>query len=315
MNYLSTEKRTLVTAALCEGVGVRATGRITGTDKDTVARLALQVGEGYARLHNKLFVRLKPNVLELDEAWSFVHTKQAHVRASDPDEYGDQYSFIALDAESKLIPSYHVGKRRAKDTQGFLLDLESRCLTKPQITTDGFRPYIKAIAAAFGPDADYAQCIKEYLAECSAEASRRYSPAKEVHVERVLISGEPDEDHINTSFVERQNLTLRMLARRWTRLTGAFSKSLRNHRAAMDLYVGYYNLCWAHETLKEEGATPKAPMTPRSPAMAAGVTTEIWTVERFTRECLALSLSIPPERVGDTMFKWRVQERMQERRR
>lgn len=308
MPSLPLAKRTAVVAALCEGVGLRAAGRILSIDKDTVARIALQVGEGYARLHDKMFVRLSPKAVELDEAWSFVHTKQAHMKDGDPDDYGDQYSFIALDADAKAIISYHVGKRRTRDTHGFLLDLASRCLTKPQVTTDGFRPYVKAVEKAFGKDADYAQCIKEYLSECTAEASRKYSPAQKINVERILISGEPDEDAISTSYVERQNLTLRMLTRRFTRLTNGFSKALRNHRAAMDMYVGYYNLCWEHSTLSGPGK-------PRSPAMASGVADSVWSVERFTEMCTQQALAKAPDRVGDRMFQWRLRDRMQERRR
>jgi IS1 family transposase len=306
-NHLSEEKQALVVAALCEGVGIRATARIVDVNRETVGKLALAVGEGCARLHDTLFVRLAPARVELDEAWSFVHTKQAKLKEDDNPDYGDQYSFVALDADTKAVIAYHVGKRTAANTQGFLLDLASRVTTKPQITTDGLSQYVKAVARAFGPDADYAMCIKEYLAACSVEASRRYSPAEAVHVERIRVSGEPDDAAISTAYVERQNLTLRMLTRRFTRLTNGFSKVLRNHRAAMDMYVGYYNLCWVHETLA-------AGAVPRTPAMAAGVARERWDVARFTRECLVLALA-EPARVTNPAFDLGLQDRFRSRRR
>ena len=276
-NYLSAEKRAQVVAMLCEGVGGRAIGRIADVNRETVGKIGREVGEGYARLHDKLFVGMKPERLELDE----------EARTADTADHGDQYLYIGIDADKKAILAYHVGKRTAANTQGFMVDLASRVLTSPQITTDGFRQYIPAIDRAFGPDADYAMCIKEYLAVCSVEAARRYSPNTTVAVERIKISGDPDEDHISTAFVERQNLTLRMLTKRFSRLSNGFSKNLRNHRAAVDLYVGYYNLCWQHETL---GMTP---------AMAVGATKERWTAQKYMDECMRYSMSYPPDRIGE----------------
>lgn len=290
-NYLSSDRRGQIVAMLCEGMGIRPTERVVNAHRDTIMRLGRDVGEGYVKLHNQLFVNLRPKRLELDEAWSFVHTKQGRLEDGDPKDWGDQYSFIALDADRKAIVAYHVGKRTKANTIGFALDLSTRIVTNPQITSDGFDSYIDAINIAFGEDVDYAMLIKQYVAECAIEASERYQPAKAIVTEKRVISGEPDEELINTAYVERQNLTLRMLTRRFNRLTNAHSKTLRNHRAAMDLYVGYYNFCWEHGSLK------------KTPAMAAGVADRVWTVEDLINECLYYSDPyMPPERPGNKQY-------------
>ena len=303
-NYLSSDRRGQIVAMLCEGMGIRPTERVVNAHRDTIMRLGRDVGEGYVKLHNQLFVNLRPKRLELDEAWSFVHTKQGNLQEDDPRDWGDQYSFIAMDSDTKAILAYHVGKRTKANTIGFALDLSTRILTQPQITSDGFDSYIDAINIAFGPDIDYAMLIKQYVAQCSVEASERYQPSKPVVTEKRVISGEPDEEFINTAFVERQNLTLRMLTRRFNRLTNAHSKTLRNHRAAMDMYVGYYNLCWEHSTLKQ------------TPAMAAGVTDHVWTVEELAKECLFLGNPLyPPERPGHERYAEFLKDRARERER
>jgi len=302
-NTLILHKQVSAIAMLCEGMGIRPTERVLGVHRDTIMRLGRDIGEGYARLHDELFVNLSPSRIKLDEAWSFVYKKQARLEPGDSEDYGDQYSFIGIDADKKAILAYHVGKRNGPNTMGFALDLASRVKTKPQITSDGFEPYVKAVKAAFGAGTDYAMLIKKYKTECSDLAALRYRPSEISGTEKRVISGEPSEEDINTAFVERQNLTLRMLTRRFNRLTNAHSKILRNHRAAMDLYVGYYNLCWKHETLK------------CTPAMAMGVTNEPWDVDRFVRECRALSKpSEPPVRPGhvhyaEHMFRERERKR------
>lgn len=302
-NYLSSDKQSTIISMLCEGMGIRPVERVTNAHRDTIMRLGRDVGEGYARLHNKMFVNLTPNRIELDEAWSFVHTKQGNLEDGDPKDHGDQYSFIALDSETKAILAYHVGKRTKANTIGFSLDLASRCVTEPQITSDGFDSYKDAIKIAFGPDADYGMLIKQYQAECAVEAAIRYQSAKVSEVKKIVVSGEPNEDDINTAYIERQNLTLRMLTRRFNRLTNAHSKTLRNHRASMDLYVGYYNFCWVHSTLK------------KTPAMAAGVAREAWGVDRLVRECRYLSEPYnPPKRPGEERYAEYLRERQKERR-
>ena len=289
MYVLPLEKQKTVIAALCEGSSIRGTARIVNSHRDTVMRLGLAVGEGYARLHDKLFLKLHSNYIEVDEAWSFVMKKQKRVLRSDPPEYGDQYSYIAMDADRKAIISYLVGKRTTDTTVSFALDLRGRVLGHPQITSDGYPPYVMAVDIAFGMTADYAMLVKHYDAECTVEAARRYSPNEVTSVDKKIVFGHPDLAHISTSYVERQNLTLRMLTRRFTRLTNGFSKVLRNHAAAMDLYVGWYNLCRKHETLG--GITP---------AMAMGVTDHVWEQGEFIGECLALTdARHPPVRFGE----------------
>lgn len=291
-NYLPLDKQATIVAMLCEGMGIRPIERVTNVHRDTIMRLGRDVGEGYCRYHDRHFINLTPASVELDEAWSFVFKKQAKLDQDDPKEYGDQYSFIALDSDSKAILAYHVGKRNGPNTLGFALDLANRVKGSPQLTSDGFEPYVKSIKAAFGSDADYAMLIKEYKTACSAEAAVRYTPSEVREVKKIPISGEPKEEDINTAFVERQNLTLRMLTRHFNRLTNAHSKTLRNHQAAMDLYVGYYNLCWVHASLK------------RTPAMAVGVTNEQWDVRRYVQECLRFAKpDEPPTRPGHEHYE------------
>lgn len=283
-----------IVSMLCEGMGIRAIERVTGVHRDTIMRLGRDVGEGYARLHDELFRKLNPKHVELDEAWSFVHTKQAHVSKGDPREYGDQYSYVALDADTKVIIAYLVGKRNAASTVMFAYDLRERLVMgcNPQLSSDGFQPYINAVAAAFGLDANYAMIIKRYAVDCAVEAKRRYSAARVVESEKRVISGHPVSSKIDTSLVERQNLTLRMLTRRFTRLVNAFSKILRNHAAAMDLYVGYYNLCLIHGAL---GTTP---------AVAARVVKKPWTLEELVVACLdRADPDNPPVRAGSQDYE------------
>lgn len=291
MNLLPFPKRVTAIASLCEGQSIRATARILKAHHNTIMRLGRDVGEGYARLHDQLFVGLRPAFIEVDEAWSFVGKKQARRTKLDPPEFGDQYSYIAMDADRKAIISYLVGKRNEQTTATFAADLRGRVLGHPQITTDGFEPYVKAIMLAFGRSVDYAMLVKTYSADCSVEAKRRYSPNKVVDEEYEVIIGHPDLGRISTSYIERQNLTLRMLTRRFTRLTNGFSKILRNHCAAMDMYVGYYNLCRVHETLG------------KTPAMAMKVTKHAWTVDELVTECLKLSdRENPPIRMGSQRY-------------
>lgn len=293
MNLLPFPKRATIIRALCDGNSIRGTSRIVGVDKNTVMWLGRDVGEGYARLHDELFQGLQCKAIEVDEAWSFVKKKQKRVSLKDAPECGDQYAYVALDAKHKGIIAYLLGKRNKHTTATFAADLRSRVEGKAQITSDGFHPYVKAITTAFGRrGVDYAQLIKSYGAECTVETSRRYSPNAVVDQEVKIILGHPDLGRISTSYVERQNLTLRMLTRRFTRLTNGFSKILRNHAAAMDLYVGYYNLCREHETLG------------KTPAQAHKVTKAPWTVEQFVTECLKRAdREHPPLRLGDQRYK------------
>ncbi len=263
MNILPFEKQVSAIAALTEGCSIRATERLTDTHRDSIMRLGVRVGEGCARLHDRMMRDLQVPILEFDEIWGYVGKKQRRTEAAETDK-GDQYTFTALDATSKAIISFVTGKRTEANTRAFVNDVWERIINRPQITTDGFGPYIEAVAECFGDGADFAQLVKHYAADHSVEAKRRYSPPQVVRVDRMVVSGRPR--HVSTSYVERSNLTLRMQQRRFTRLTNGFSKKLRNHRAAVALYVAHYNLCRVHETIR------------MTPAMALGVTDHIWTI-------------------------------------
>lgn len=257
MNILPFDRQIQAISALTEGVSIRATERLTAIHRDTVMRLGVRVGEGCQRLHDGLFRDLQVPVLEFDEIWSYVGKKQARTQIGEI-EKGDQYTYTALASTSRAIIAYRVGKRDEDTTRAFVNNVWERIINRPQISTDGFGPYIVAIEEAFGDGADYAQLIKNYSADHGVEAKRRYSPAQVVRVERRVISGRRDR-HISTSLVERSNLTFRMQQRRFTRLTNGFSKKLANHKAAVALFIAHYNLCRVHESLRV------------TPAMAAGI--------------------------------------------
>jgi len=266
MNYLSREKQIEVIAALCEGVGIRTAARLTGVNRGTVGSLALRVGLGCMELHDRLMVGIRTDRLELDEAWSFVAKKQKNVLRHEINAKGDQYVFIAMAGTQKAIISWGVGKRNMESTMDFLHDLRGRVIGQPEISTDGFHPYRMAIRDAFGDSASHGVIVKTYsVTHLVKEAQGRYSPAAVVAVSKEVVTGDPDQ-YVSTSYVERQNLSLRMSNRRFTRLTNGFSKKLDNHVAAVALYVAHYNLCRTHEALRT------------TPAKALGVADRAWTV-------------------------------------
>jgi len=288
VNNLSREKQIEIIAALCEGVGQRAVTRLTGCDRKTVARLALRVGRGCQELHDRLMVGIRVNRLELDEAWSFVGKKQKNVLRHEINAKGDQYIFIGMAGTQKAIISWGVGKRNTESTMDFLHDLRSRVIGQPEISTDGFHPYRMAIRDAFGDSASHGVIVKTYsVTHLVKEAQGRYSPAAVVAVSREVVSGDP-EQYVSTSYVERQNLSLRMGQRRFTRLTNGFSKKLDNHVAAVALYVAHYNLCRVHEALKT------------TPAKALGVADRTWAIGDLINAALATQPITPiptaPER-------------------
>ncbi len=288
MNVLPFEKQVSAIAALTEGCSIRATERLTDIHRDTIMRFGVRVGEGCADLHDRMMRDLQVPILEFDEIWGYVGKKQRRTEADETDK-GDQYTFTALDATSKAIISYVTGKRTEANTRAFVNDVWERIINRPQITTDGFGPYIEAVAECFGDGAEFAQLVKHYAADHSVEAKRRYSPAHVVRVERLVVSGRPR--HVSTSYVERSNLTLRMQQRRFTRLTNGFSKKLRNHRAAVALYVAHYNLCRVHETIR------------MTPAMALGVADHIWDIGELLDAALA---GMTPEPEGRRVGRFRV---------
>jgi IS1 family transposase len=279
MNILSRDKQVEIIAALSEGMGIRATARLTGANRETVGKLALQIGAGCAELHDRAMVGIRVDRLELDELWSFVGKKQKQTKLH---EYakGDQYVFIGMAGTQKAIISYRVGKRDGETTDLFIRDLRERVLGLPEISSDGFLPYQPAIRHAFGDRVAHGVVSKTYSVTHLnvKEAARRYSPAAVIAVSRDVVSGIPAE--ISTSYAERGNLSIRMSSRRFTRLTNAFSKKLDNHVAAVALYVAHYNFCRVHETLRT------------TPAVALGITGHLWSIGELIDAALA---AVPPK--------------------
>jgi IS1 family transposase len=250
MNILTIDRQSAIIAALVEGCSIRSTERITDTHRDTVMRLGVRIGQGCKQLHDHLFRDLHVGVLELDEIWAYVGKKQVRTTMDDVAVKGDQYTFLALEADTKAILAYRVGKRDGDNTRAFIWDLREKVTEFTQINTDAFKPYESAIADAFGPHCHYGQIVKRVVGDPPINAARRYSPGQVVSVSKRAVSGFPVGFLTSTSFIERANLSLRMGQRRFTRLTSGFSKKLENHRAAVALFVAHYNLCRVHETLR-----------------------------------------------------------------
>jgi IS1 family transposase len=268
MNKLSTAKRVAVVKALVEGCSIRATVRMTGVAKNTVSKLVLDLGAACTRYQNERLVNLPCHRLQCDEIWSFVGGKDKNLSQEKKDAgLGSIWTWTALDADTKLIASWLVGSRDAGSAYEFMQDVASRLRGRVQLTTDGHKPYLSAVEDAFGSDIDYATLQKLYGADPSEE--KRYSPAQCIGVDCKIVTGDPDPKHISTSYVERQNLTMRMSMRRFTRLTNAFSKKIENHAAAIALYFMYYNFGRVHQTLRV------------TPAMEAGVSNHVWSVEEI----------------------------------
>ena len=268
MNRLSTVKRVQVISALVEGVSINATCRMAGVAKHTVLNLLRDLGCAAAEYHHRNVRGLRVRRLQCDEIWAFCGAKAKNVSVEKKQQgWGDVWTWTAIDADSKLCVSYLVGGRTSGWAQDFMLDCSERIVGRPQITTDAHKPYLKAVEDAFGGDADYAMLHKIYGA--SDEPEKRYSPATCIGCEMKTMSGAPDPKHVSTSFVERQNLTMRMSMRRFTRLTNGFSKKLENHGHAVALYFLHYNFCRVHKTLRV------------TPAMEAGIADHIWSMEEL----------------------------------
>jgi len=267
MNRLSPEKRTQVIAALVEGNSIRSTVRMTGVAKNTVTKLLVDMGTVCSIHQDRAMRNLNCERVQIDEIWSFVYAKQKNVPTAKRDEAGDVWTWVALDADTKLVPTFRVGPRDLFEARAFIADLANRLALRVQLTTDGFRPYISAVEDAFQGEIDYAQLIKLYASQ--GGGATRYSPGRLLATAPTRISGDPDEQHISTSYVERQNLTMRMSMRRFTRLTNGFSKKIENHAAAVSLHFAHYNFCRIHKTL---GTTP---------AVAAGVTDHVWPLSEL----------------------------------
>ncbi len=266
MNRLKIGKKLAVISALVEGNSIRSTERMTGVHRDTIMRLLVDVGGKCEETLEKHLKGFHSKLIQADEIWTFIRKKERRLNDQEKlnPELGDQYVFVALDAESKLIPAYAVGKRDGATTLRFMTDLQARLTGngKIQFTTDGFKAYIDAVEQTFGADIDFAQVIKVFTAEHPGPG--RYSPPKVSGIISTIINGSPDPGLISTSYVERQNLTMRMAIRRFTRLTNAFSKKLTNLKAALALHFAHYNFVRIHTTLRV------------TPAMAAGVTSRLW---------------------------------------
>jgi IS1 family transposase len=264
MNVLPIEKQIQIISALVEGNSIRATARMVDVEHKTVMRVLLRVGDRCGQILNERMRRLPCKVVQMDEIWTYVGKKERRVNGTDNRaEVGDQYVFVAMDSETKLIPSFLIGKRSAASAWQFVQDLESRLANRVQLTTDGFRPYINAVEDAFGSEVDYAMLIKLY----GAASGEPYAPAQIVNALPIPVTGNPNPRLISTSHIERQNLTIRMQLRRFTRLTNAFSKKLENLKAACALHFAWYNFCRVHLSLRV------------TPAMAAGIASEIWNLD------------------------------------
>jgi IS1 family transposase len=270
MNQLSPDKRAQIVAALVEGNSIRSIVRMTGASKNTVAKLLVELGAACTEYLDKALVNLPCKRVQCDEIWSFVAAKERNVTPKilerSPNA-GDVWTWVALDADTKLICSWMVGRRDWATAKHFVDDLQQRLANRIQLTTDGNRLYLFAIAEAFDYEIDYAVLKKIYGGSSSKTAEVRYSPAECIGCEKEPKIGNPDLKHISTSYVERQNLTMRMQMRRFTRLTNAFSKKIENHVASIALHYMHYNFVRIHQTLRV------------TPAMAAGLTDRVWAIE------------------------------------
>lgn len=274
MNKLSTERRAQVVGCLVEGNSIRATVRMMGVAKNTVVKLLVELGTACAEYMDGAMQDLTCERIQCDEIWGFCYAKQKNVPTEHQGEYGygDVWTWVAIEADTKLVPSYLVGERSDEDARVFLGDLASRLATVPQITTDGLGSYIRFVPEFFGSDVPFAVQRKQYV----SNPDHKYSPPTYRTVETRVVNGDPDRAHISTSYVERQNLTIRMGMRRFTRLTNAFFKKVENLAAAVSLHFMYYNFCRVHESLRV--ANPNGTRTKRTPAMAAGITDHVWTL-------------------------------------
>jgi len=267
MNKLDVAKRTQIVSAIVEGCSIRSIVRMTGASKNTIAKLLVELGAACSDYMDNNLRNLKCERIQCDEIWSFVAAKQRNVtpklREKNPDA-GDCWTWVAMDADTKLVCSWQVGRRDWATANQFVADLRSRLANRVQLTTDGNRLYLGAIYTHFDTDVDYAVLMKLYGGSSSPTAEVRYSPAECVGCEKHPKIGNPDSKHISTSYVERQNLTMRMSMRRFTRLTNAFSKKIENHVATLAIFYMHYNYVRIHQTLRV------------TPAMAAGATDRLW---------------------------------------
>jgi IS1 family transposase len=266
-NVLSPEKQVAVISALAEGSSIRSIERMTGVHRDTIMRLAVRVGKGCAALMDAKMRNVPCKQLQFDEVWGFIGKKEGHRRPNDDPQYGDAWTFCAIDADTKLVPSYKVGKRDSATANAFVSDVAGRMKNRVQVSSDALRAYVEAVEQGFGADVDYAQIVKTYVHDESQNPERKYSAPEFVIEEKKAITGSPNMALASTSYIERLNGTTRLHMRRLTRLTYAFSKKLENFDAAVALHFAYYNFVKRHNTLR------------MTPAMAAGIEKDFWTVK------------------------------------
>lgn len=272
MNVLSKEDRIRVIACLVEGCSLRSTVRMTGVHRTTVQKLLVELGRACSEYQDKVMVNLPCKRIQCDEIWSFVGCKAKNVKTTEHmrKNWGDAWTWTALCPDTKLVPCWMVGPRDAGSAYHFMHDLAPRLKSRVQLTTDGLKAYLEAVEDAFGSEIDFAQLIKIYGNEGGKESpEKRYSPAQCMGTRTAVIKGQPDFNHVSTSHTERQNLTMRMSMRRFTRLTNGFSKKLENHEAAIALHFMYYNFARVHQTLRV------------TPAMEAGIADHVWTIEEI----------------------------------
>lgn len=267
MNKLSVAKQVQILSMLCEGSSMRSISRVVDVSINTVTKLLVDAGEACLALHDDQVRNVTASRIQCDEIWSFCHAKQKNVATAKaaPEGAGDVWTWTAIDADTKLMVAYFVGDRGAESAMWLMDDLRGRLANRVQLTTDGHKAYLEAVEGAFGGDVDYAQLVKLYGPTMTPPG--RYSPAECIGARKVTVEGKPDKAHVSTSHVERMNLSIRMQNRRFTRLTNAFSKKLDNHIHALALYFAFYNFVRIHKTLKV------------TPAMAAGVTDKLWSME------------------------------------
>lgn len=280
MNRLPLRTRAQVVSCLIEGNSIRSTERMTNVHRDTVMRTLVEVGKGCATIMDQEMRDLTCERVQVDEIWAYVQKKQRQVtKADDRTRVGDMWTFVALDPDTKLVPTYRVGKRTALVARAFMQDLSERLANRVQLSSDGLNTYAEAVERAFGIDVDYGQAVKFYEAEPIGPG--RYSPPRVTHQEITRVQGRPDPAHISTSLVERQNLTMRMAMRRFTRLTNGFSKKVENLEAAVALHFAHYNFVRLHRSLRI------------TPAMAAGVSDRLWSLEELIER---IDATAPPSK-------------------
>lgn len=269
MNQLPLAKRVQIINLLVEGSSLRATSRISGCSINTVSKLLVDVGKACIEFHNTMVRGLECKRVQCDEIWSFVYAKDKNVTEEMAEGSGDVWTWVGIDADTKLVMSWMVGNRDAETANAFMLDIANRVTNRMQLTTDGYKPYLEAVTNAFGGNIDFAQLIKMYGG--SSEFAGKYSPAEVTGIKQKKVNGNPDKNHISTSYVERQNLTMRMHMRRFTRLTNAFSKKIENHCYAIALHFVYYNFVKIHKSLRV------------APAMEAKLIDRLWEIEDIVK--------------------------------